>query len=134
MKALEKDRSRRYETASGLAEDIKRHLDGNPVMACPPTFAYKFSKFASRYRSQVALAAGVLGVMLVSSFIAWFLLLAAQAARNELEVANGQLVAETERAVQSEQLAESSEQRALQAQKTIERNLYDEKLVSADNC
>ncbi len=47
MKALEKDRSRRYETASGFGRDVQRFLDGDPVEACPPSAAYRFRKFAT---------------------------------------------------------------------------------------
>ena len=53
MKALEKDRNRRYETANGLAMDVQRYLHDEPVMACPPSAAYRFRKFARR--NQVAL-------------------------------------------------------------------------------
>ena len=48
MKALEKDRNRRYETASGFAADIERHLHDEPVEAGPPSAAYRFRKFAKR--------------------------------------------------------------------------------------
>ena len=48
MKALEKDRNRRYETANGLAADIQRYLDDEPVQACPPSAMYRFRKFARR--------------------------------------------------------------------------------------
>ncbi len=44
MKCLEKDRTRRYETANGLAADLKRHLDNEPVVACPPSAGYRFQK------------------------------------------------------------------------------------------
>ena len=44
MKCLEKDRTRRYETANGLAADLKRHLNNEPVVARPPSAAYKFQK------------------------------------------------------------------------------------------
>ena len=44
MKCLEKDRSRRYETANGLAADLKRHLNNEPVIARPPSAAYKLQK------------------------------------------------------------------------------------------
>ena len=44
MKCLEKDRTRRYETANGLATDLKRHLSNEPVVARPPTAAYRFQK------------------------------------------------------------------------------------------
>ena len=42
MKALEKDRNRRYETANGLAADLRRYLDDEPVQACPPSAWYRF--------------------------------------------------------------------------------------------
>src|SRR5208282_3016896 len=44
MKALEKDRARRYETANGLAMDLRRHLDGEAVLARPPSNLYRFQK------------------------------------------------------------------------------------------
>jgi tetratricopeptide (TPR) repeat protein len=56
MKAMEKDRRRRYESASGLAEDIERHLRSEPVTASPPGALYKLGKFARRNR--VAVVAG----------------------------------------------------------------------------
>jgi eukaryotic-like serine/threonine-protein kinase len=57
MKALEKDRSRRYETASGLARDIERYLNQQPVEACPPSLGYRLSKFFRRNRGAVFAAA-----------------------------------------------------------------------------
>src|SRR5437588_640995 len=48
MKALEKDRTRRYETASAFAADVQRHLKDEPVEACPPSAWYRFRKFARR--------------------------------------------------------------------------------------
>src|SRR5206468_257031 len=51
MKALEKDRTRRYETASGLAADIQRYLNDEPVHACPPSALYRFRKFARRNKA-----------------------------------------------------------------------------------
>jgi serine/threonine protein kinase len=55
MKCLEKERSRRYETANGLARDLERYLRDEPVEACPPSVVYRFGKFARR--NKVALAA-----------------------------------------------------------------------------
>src|SRR5438128_5316291 len=48
MKTLEKDRSRRYETASALALDVQRYLSDEHVLACPPSAWYRFRKFARR--------------------------------------------------------------------------------------
>jgi serine/threonine protein kinase/tetratricopeptide (TPR) repeat protein len=64
MKALEKDRSRRYASASELAADIQRHLKHEPVLAGPPSGVYRFKKFVLRHRYAVA-AAGLVGVALV---------------------------------------------------------------------
>ncbi|HSV99969.1 MAG TPA: protein kinase [Sedimentisphaerales bacterium] len=55
MKTLEKDRSRRYDTAGGLAEDIRRHLEHEPVLARGPGVAYRLRKFLRRHRVQVAI-------------------------------------------------------------------------------
>jgi hypothetical protein len=60
MKALEKDRNRRYETASGLAADVQRYLHDEPVQACPPSAWYRFRKFVRRNKTALAVAALVL--------------------------------------------------------------------------
>jgi serine/threonine protein kinase/tetratricopeptide (TPR) repeat protein len=67
MKAIEKDRSRRYETASGLARDVERYLHDEPVEACPPTAAYRFRKFARRNKTTlgVGVAVGLLVLLVV---------------------------------------------------------------------
>ncbi len=60
MKCLEKDRSRRYESANGLARDIQRYLNGEPVEASPPSQTYRFRKLIQRHRMA---AFGVLSIM-----------------------------------------------------------------------
>jgi serine/threonine protein kinase/tetratricopeptide (TPR) repeat protein len=65
MKALEKDRDRRYETANGLAHDIEKYLNDEPVQACPPSAAYRFRKFACRNRTVLLTAALVAATLLV---------------------------------------------------------------------
>jgi serine/threonine protein kinase/formylglycine-generating enzyme required for sulfatase activity len=72
MKALEKDRTRRYETANGLARDIQRYLADEVVEARPPSVGYRVSKFVRRHKGQViaaslvlvALVAGIVGTTL----------------------------------------------------------------------
>src|SRR4030095_792756 len=64
MKALEKDRTRRYDTANGLAADLKRHLANEPVVARPPSAAYKFQKAWQRNKL-VFTASAVVAVALV---------------------------------------------------------------------
>ena len=58
MKALEKDRNRRYETANAFAADVQRYLDDEPVLACPPSAGYRLGKFLRRNKGPV-LAAGL---------------------------------------------------------------------------
>ena len=64
LKAMEKDRARRYATATELAADIERHLHDEPVLAGPPSAAYRAAKFVRRHRVSLA-AATVAGVALV---------------------------------------------------------------------
>src|SRR5207249_2700726 len=58
MKALEKDRNRRYDTANGFAMDLLRHLHDEPVLARPPSAVYRLKKLARKHRLPVAAAAG----------------------------------------------------------------------------
>jgi tetratricopeptide (TPR) repeat protein/serine/threonine protein kinase len=64
MKALEKDRNRRYETASALARDVERYLHDEPVLACPPSVGYQVRKFVRRNR-RVLMTLALLGMMLL---------------------------------------------------------------------
>ena len=64
MKALEKDRARRYETANGFAADIQRYLAGEPVTAYPPSAAYRVKKFVRRNKGKVIAASLVLLTLL----------------------------------------------------------------------
>jgi eukaryotic-like serine/threonine-protein kinase len=66
MKALEKDRARRYGTPSELAADIERYLNNDPVVARPASTSYRLQKYASRHRVGVAVAAGL--VVLLAGF------------------------------------------------------------------
>jgi serine/threonine protein kinase/tetratricopeptide (TPR) repeat protein len=68
MKALEKDRQRRYETANGLAMDIRRYLSGEPVAAAPPSNAYRLKKLVKRNKGTV-IAAGAVALALVIGLV-----------------------------------------------------------------
>ncbi len=67
MKSLEKDRTRRYETASGFAADVLRHLAYEPVLAAPPSQAYRTRKFVRKHRGAV-IAAGLVLTALLAGF------------------------------------------------------------------
>lgn len=157
MKAMEKDRNRRYETADGFAMDIERYLHDEAVLACPPSAAYRFRKFARRNRA--ALTAGTLVV--VSLFLGligttWQAVRASRAQqaalveRDEKETARREALASAERASQAakaEQAAryDESEQRRIAEQaatvakqetavsQAVQEFLLNDLLASADS-
>jgi serine/threonine protein kinase/WD40 repeat protein len=131
MKCLEKDRRRRYETANGLAFDIKRHLNNEPVLARPPTAAYKFQK-AFR-RNQVAFTAAIaVAATLVAGIglSTWQTIRATRAEReqNKLrEVAVKALAGEKEQRAHAEteqQRADAQAREATESQQQSRRLLY----------
>ncbi len=72
MKALEKDRTRRYETANGLALDIQRHLQDEPVLARPPTMGYRFRRMVRRNKLAFAAGSGIAAALVAGLGIsAW---------------------------------------------------------------
>ncbi|MFO0939518.1 MAG: serine/threonine-protein kinase [Pirellulales bacterium] len=80
MRALEKDRTRRYETANGLAQDIQRYLSDEPVEACPPSVIYRFQKFSKKNRVVLTTAGGIVLLLVIGLVaFAW----QAQVAREE---------------------------------------------------
>jgi eukaryotic-like serine/threonine-protein kinase len=84
MKTLEKDRTRRYETANGLAVDLERHLNNEPVFARPPSKLYRFQKLARRNRAVFAAVAVVAAVLVLGSFVStWQAIRATEAKRAE---------------------------------------------------
>ncbi|HMC63325.1 MAG TPA: WD40 repeat domain-containing serine/threonine-protein kinase, partial [Gemmataceae bacterium] len=84
MKALEKDRTRRYETANGLARDIQRHLNNEPVMARPPSTLYRFRKMVRRNKLAFAAGAAVVAALVIGFGVAtWFLIRTLAAERQQ---------------------------------------------------
>src|SRR6202022_2792987 len=68
MRCLEKDRTRRYETANGLARDVERYLSDDAVEASPPSATYKLRKFVRKHRAPLRVAA-VIAMLLVAATI-----------------------------------------------------------------
>ena len=90
MKALEKDRNRRYETANGLAMDIQRYLNTEPVVARPPSRVYRLQKLVRRNR--VVFAAGgavALALLIGLGLSTWLFFREREARRQEVAVAGG---------------------------------------------
>jgi serine/threonine protein kinase len=102
MKALEKDRTRRYETANGLVRDVQRYLDDEVVEARPPSVGYRVSKFVRRHKGQV-IAAGLVLLALLAGITGTTLgLLRAEAARQDEARQRAAAEAERNRAQQAE--------------------------------
>ncbi|HEV8070078.1 MAG TPA: serine/threonine-protein kinase [Planctomycetaceae bacterium] len=80
MKALEKDRTRRYETANAFAADVSRYLNDEPVEASPPSAAYRIRKFARKNRKSVIAVAALMAVLVLGiAGTSWGLFRAKQA-------------------------------------------------------
>lgn len=117
MKALEKDRTRRYETANGLANDVQRYLANEVVEARPPNARYRIKKFVQRNKVQV-IAAGLVVMSLILGIVgtAWQAVVAEDARANEALARKAAEINEA-RAINSakeERLAKEQTQKRLQ--------------------
>ncbi len=118
MKALEKDRTRRYDTANGLAQDIIRHLSNEPVVARPPSTAYKIQKAWQRNKLAFsAVTAVALALVVGISVSTWQ---AFRATRAEREKA-GLLTTANEAKANEETQRRLAERHAAQAQAAVTR-------------
>jgi eukaryotic-like serine/threonine-protein kinase len=102
MKCLEKDRTRRYDSANGLAMDLKRHLGNEPVMARPPSAAYKFQKAFRRNKLAYSAGIAILAALVVGLGSATVMFIRERAAlrreqQQRLQAQSSQKVAESER-------------------------------------
>jgi WD40 repeat protein/serine/threonine protein kinase/tetratricopeptide (TPR) repeat protein len=115
MKALEKDRNRRYATPGGFAEDIERYLRRDAVLARSPTAIYKLQKFVQRNRAAALTGAAVAAALLIGMAVATWEAIIATQARRETYAALQQT--EHARSAETEQrrLAQANEQRAVSA-------------------
>lgn len=140
MKSIEKDRDRRYDTASAFADDIARYLSHEPVQAGPPSSLYRMRRFAGKHRASITTAAALI-LLLVSGIVisTWQAYRAAHAERRAKvsaavatrEAANAreqESIAKAARS-KSDQLAEREKQSRWEA----EQSLYFLRLASAQD-
>jgi WD40 repeat protein/tetratricopeptide (TPR) repeat protein/serine/threonine protein kinase len=127
MKSLEKDRTRRYETANEFAMDIRRHLGDEPVVAGPPGAMYRIRKFVRRNRTKATAAAVMLAAIVVGLVVSITMYFQAEQAR-EYE-ATARTEAEQARRAEADQrqIAETERDRAVKAQQETQR--ANEKLI-----
>jgi serine/threonine protein kinase/tetratricopeptide (TPR) repeat protein len=126
MKCLDKDRTRRYETASGLARDIQRYLTDEPLEAGPPSAAYWLRKLAWKHRRGLATAAALLFLLIAGVVVSSWLAVWALNAEKEARTAEQDAVKERNRAQTAEQTAKRSEE---EAKSVLE--FFQDKVLSA---
>ena len=131
MKCLEKDRTRRYDSANGLAQDIERHLKHEPVLACPPSTAYKARKFIQRNQVMVGAGAVVVAVLVLGIVVStWQAVRATRAektAREKTSIAEAARLraGEAARVADSQRdRAEKGEQRAKASELSARQEAY----------
>ena len=114
VKALEKERDRRYETPAALADDVQRYLDGEPVRARPPSVSYRFRKSLRRHKGEWAAAATILTLLvagLIGTGLMW----------RRATAAEGDAVAKAARAEAAERTAVGEAERASRAERVATR-------------
>jgi WD40 repeat protein len=117
MKALDKDRDRRYETADGLARDVQRYLADEPVQACPPSALYRFRKFVRRNKALVTAATVVAVTLLMAGAVVTWKWWDAEGAREQEQQAKAKAEATRDEARAAEKRAKQSEERAVAAER-----------------
>ena len=98
MKCLEKDRTRRYETANGLARDVQRYLNGELVEACPPSAGYRLRKLVTRHRKLLGMVGIVAMLLCIATGISLALAFRATKAEQVAGEERDKALAEKERA------------------------------------
>jgi serine/threonine protein kinase len=135
MKALEKDRSRRYETADGLARDLRRHLEGDPVEAGPPSAVYRLRKLAQKHRAMLATAGSVAALLILGAVVSTWQAVRARASEVEARRQRDAATAARQAEAAARRRAEDAEREArIQAEKALEINrfLVDDLLGQAE--
>lgn len=89
MKALEKDRNRRYESSSSLGADVQRFLNDEPVLACPPSVAYRAKKLMRRYRVLLTTGTLVVIALLIGTSVSIWQAIRANEAKQIAVASNG---------------------------------------------
>jgi tetratricopeptide (TPR) repeat protein len=121
MKALEKDRTRRYESATALGRDIECYLNDAPVEACPPSAGYRLGKFLRRHRAGVLTAAACLVLLAAGVAGSTWQAIRATAAEAQTHEAKVQADADRDRALTAERLASARLAEVLQQKERAEQ-------------
>jgi serine/threonine protein kinase/tetratricopeptide (TPR) repeat protein len=129
MKALEKDRDRRYQTASALAEDVRRYLADEPVLAGSPPSTYRLRKFVHRNRAAVAAAVAIVGLLVAGVVGTAVGLVRAVAARRAEAEQRRQAEQQRDRALAAQRARRVSEARAREGERSARRSAAEARAV-----
>ncbi|HCO92625.1 MAG TPA: hypothetical protein DIU00_01520, partial [Phycisphaerales bacterium] len=139
LKAMRKDRCRRYKSASDMADDIQSYLNGNPLLAGPETAMYRVQKFVNKHAGSVATAALVSVVIVVGLVVSILMGCRAEqareqeaAARVEAEQARDKEAALRQQVEQALERAEKAEAIAEERNENYRRSLYVNSIQLAD--
>jgi serine/threonine protein kinase len=108
MKCLDKERGRRYETANGLARDIGRYLDDEPVEACPPSRNYRLRKFAGKNKRLLATGAAFAMLLVAAAIVSSILAVRALEAEHRLTTERNLALQERQKAEENFALARAA--------------------------
>jgi serine/threonine protein kinase/WD40 repeat protein len=125
MKALEKDRQRRYETANGLALDVQRYLHDEPVEACPPSVGYRLRKFTRKHRALLTTAAAFAALLLLATVVSTWLAVEAMraeaVAKEERDAADGARGEASDERTRADQEAAQAKTNAAETRRALDR-------------
>ena len=131
MKCLEKERSRRYETANALAADLTRHLHREPVVARPPSGLYRFQKMVQRNQLAFAAAGAVAAALVLGLGVSTSLFLRESKAHDRAEAAE-RAQSRLREAAEKARAKEAQERRRAEAgEQSARRSVYDADMVLA---
>lgn len=130
MKALDKDRNRRYETAGGLALDVQRYLADEPVQACPPSILYRLRKLTRRNRVAISSSALVLTALVVGTIVSVTQAIRARNSEWQVQQLLDKQVEINAELVEERQRAQSNFRRARQAVDDMYTQLAEKWLVN----
>jgi len=133
LKAMRKDRCRRYKSASEMADDVRNYLNGNPLIAGPETAIYRVRKFVHKHAGSVATVALVAVAILLGLVISTAMYFRAESMRVQAEQAKEKETIARVRAEQAENTAEQQRKLAEQRAKDLRRSLYVNSIQLADS-
>ncbi|MHC4560232.1 MAG: protein kinase domain-containing protein, partial [Planctomycetota bacterium] len=132
LKAMRKDRCRRYKSASDMADDIRNYLNGNPLLAGPETAMYRVKKFVHKHAGSVATVVLVAVAIVLALIVSTTMYFRAEDARQKEAVARAQAEQAKEKETMARTQAEQAEQATKEKAEELRRTLYVNSIQLAD--